>query len=522
MVLSVSRPWKHPTTGVYYYRRAVPEDLRAVIGRREEKRSLGTKDPATAKAAHATVAAEIEAKWAGMRQGVQAITNKQAHAIAGEFYRTLVAAWTDDPLPSHDDDAETNGLLGREGLAAFAALRPYEEQKAMASTMAANDDDIHAFLSGRGILVDRDGFERIRKAVGSALAQGHQTLARHAQGDYRDDPDADRFPPVAAIEPVKLEAPAPGLTSKELFDEYQSEAKTAPSTEKKWRAIFAALVKFVGHDDMRRITEDDVLRWKNALLADGASNRHVRNSHLACLKAVFNYGVANKRVSANPASGITVKATKKVRTRQKGFTEAEAITILRATMTEPPPRTTSEYAGARRWVPWLCCYSGARVNELTQLRASDIVQVESGGEKIWIMRISPEAGSVKNGSYRDVAIHPHLIEQGFLGYVANRKGRHLFYEPARHRGGSGGNPQYKKVGERLAAWVRDIGVDDPAVQPNHGWRHRFNSVCRDVRIDADVRDLITGHVPRTVGEEYGDLWAHVMAREIARLPRYKV
>lgn len=520
MVLSMSRPWKHPTTGVYYYRRATPDDLRAVIGKREEKRSLGTKDPAAAKAAHAAVAAEVEAKWKNLRAGVQAITNKRAHAIAGEFYRTLIAAWADDPGPAHGEDAKTNALFGSEGLAAFTVLRPYEEQKAMASAMATNDDDIHAFLSGRGILVDREGFERVRKAVGSALAQGHRTLARYSEGDYRDDPDADRFPSIQAIEPAP--PPAPALTSKALFDAYQAEAKTAASTEKKWRGIFAALVRFVGHDDMRGVTEDDVLRWKNALLADGASNKHVRNSHLAALKAVFNYAVANRIVPANPATGITVKATKRVRVRQQGFTEAEAITILLATMTEPPSRTTPEFAAARRWVPWLCAYSGARVNELTQLRADDVFQVESGGEKIWIMKISPEAGSVKSGAYRDVALHPHLVEQGFLKYVDTRRGKHLFYEPRRHRNGSAGNPQYKKVAERLAKWVREIGVDDPAVQPNHAWRHRFNSVCRDVRIDPDVRDLITGHVPRTVGEGYGDLWHHVQAREIARLPRYKV
>lgn len=516
----MSRPWKHPTTHVYYYRRAVPDDLRAIIGRREEKRSLGTKDPATAKAAHATVAAEIEVKWQNLRKGVQAITNKQAHAIAGEFYRALIAAWADDPHSRHDENSETNSLLSREGLAAFAVLRPLEEQKAMATATAANDDDIYAFLSGRGIVVDSDGFERIRKAVGSALAQAHRTLARHAEGDYRTDPDVDRFPPSTAIEPPA--PPTPALTAKDLLDEYQSEAKTAPSTEKKWRGIFAALVKFVGHDDMRRVTEDDVLRWKNALLAGGASNRHVRNSHLACLKAVFNFAVDNKFVTVNPAATITVKATKKARTRPKGFTAAEALLILRATLTPVPPRTTPEYAAARRWVPWLCAYSGARVNELTQLRAVDISQVESGGEKIWIMRINPNAGSVKSGEYRDVALHPHLIEQGFLKYVETRKGRHLFYEPSRHRGGKDGNPQYKKAAERLASWVRDIGVDDPSVQPNHGWRHRFVSVARDVKIDPEIRDLIVGHVPRTVGEEYGDLWHHVQSREIARLPRYAI
>ncbi|MEY9463866.1 site-specific integrase [Bradyrhizobium ottawaense] len=35
---------------------------------------------------------------------------------------------------------------------------------------------------------------------------------------------------------------------------------------------------------------------------------------------------------------------------------------------------TEENAAARRWVPWLCAYTGARVNEITQLRACDVIE----------------------------------------------------------------------------------------------------------------------------------------------------
>ncbi len=60
MVLAMSRLFKHPKTGVYYFRKAVPDDLRAIIGKREEKISLRTKTPADAKLAYAKIAAEVE------------------------------------------------------------------------------------------------------------------------------------------------------------------------------------------------------------------------------------------------------------------------------------------------------------------------------------------------------------------------------------------------------------------------------------------------------------------------------
>ncbi|WP_321449996.1 DUF6538 domain-containing protein [uncultured Cohaesibacter sp.] len=60
----MTQAFKHPKTGIYYYRKVVPEPLRAVIGKREEKRSLKTKDPQIAKQRHIEVSLEIERHWA--------------------------------------------------------------------------------------------------------------------------------------------------------------------------------------------------------------------------------------------------------------------------------------------------------------------------------------------------------------------------------------------------------------------------------------------------------------------------
>lgn len=65
MFLSMARPHKHPKTGVYWFRKAVPRDLQALIGKREVLRTLKTKDPAEARTLHAKVAAEIDKALAG-------------------------------------------------------------------------------------------------------------------------------------------------------------------------------------------------------------------------------------------------------------------------------------------------------------------------------------------------------------------------------------------------------------------------------------------------------------------------
>jgi integrase len=64
-------------------------------------------------------------------------------------------------------------------------------------------------------------------------------------------------------------------------------------------------------------------------------------------------------------------------------------------------------------VPWLCAYSGARVAEIIQSRKQDVRKDQAG----WVMRLTPEAGGIKNNTFRDVPVHQHLIALGFLDLV---------------------------------------------------------------------------------------------------------
>jgi len=69
MVLSMSRPWRHPETGAYYYRKLVPEAMRKLVGKVEVRQSLGTKTPREAALRHAEVAAKVAAEWEALRRG---------------------------------------------------------------------------------------------------------------------------------------------------------------------------------------------------------------------------------------------------------------------------------------------------------------------------------------------------------------------------------------------------------------------------------------------------------------------
>lgn len=224
----------------------------------------------------------------------------------------------------------------------------------------------------------------------------------------------------------------------------------------------------------------------------------VRDIWLSAVRAVFGWAIRKRRkntegrllVETNPFEGCSVTVPNKAITRETGkaFNDDEIKTILRASAALGNPR---EPRGAtRRWVPWLCAYTGARVGELTQLRVQDIEQRICGP----VLRITPDAGTVKTDKARTVPIHPHLVEMGLLEYVGAveaRLGRHgpLFFRPPPH-------PPRKhpaiRASERLARWVRGLGVTDPGIQPNHAWRHTFRTHASRAGIEKRIRDEICG------------------------------
>jgi len=79
MALAMARPWKHPKTGIYWRRKRVPGDLRPLLGKQEEKRSLGTRDCAKAKRLHAQALIELEQLWTNLRAPPKPISEREAH-----------------------------------------------------------------------------------------------------------------------------------------------------------------------------------------------------------------------------------------------------------------------------------------------------------------------------------------------------------------------------------------------------------------------------------------------------------
>jgi integrase len=128
---------------------------------------------------------------------------------------------------------------------------------------------------------------------------------------------------------------------------------------------------------------------------------------------------------------------------------------------------------------------------------------------------------------RTVPLHEHVIAQGFLDFVESKGSGPLFYNPTSEEVTvtdvtNPPRPRYVKTRERLAGWVRSLGVTDKEIQPNHAWRHTFKRRAARARIEKVMRDAICGHAPKTVGDHYETPSPEDMANALKQFPRYEI
>lgn len=548
MRLRIVAPTKRKDSGNLQFEQRIPADLRErLLGMtlevplggdivpvtitektRSIRYSLRAADAGEAKRRQAEAVAYLEGVYANLRANAPiSLTHRQCVALSGELYRSWAA------------DLEASRRVTLQVEADGTVVRDYgidREAEAVAYALEADKaerldgDDLARRL---GPLVDRLLLRRgIASVTGEtrglllvefarSLADGMAVRARKAGGDYQPDPKSERFPEWSP--PVVAPAQgAPAVSLRAIFKSWWAEAETtglSVSTKGSYETAMEALVAFLGHDDAKAVSEGDVVRFKAHLVSTinprtkkPLNAGTIKNNYLAGVRRVFDWAVANRMLASNPAAGITMKAARKARVRDSWFSKEEIDALLHQASAatqgrkEPMPRFA-----ARRWVPWLCAYTGARVGEMIQLRKQDVRQIEG----YWVLAITPEAITVKGNQAREVPVHPHLVEMGFLEFVQAAPDGFLFLWSGTDRAA------WRTAKNRMVEAARKA-VPDPNIAPNHGWRHTFKTIGIEAGIAERVLDAICGHKPRTVGEQYGGVTVAAKAQAMERFPRFAV
>jgi hypothetical protein len=75
----------------------VPDDLRELVGKREEKHSLKTKNASEAKKLMAQALLDLDQYWTNLRRGPVFLNEADAHALAAPVYDRWIAIHADNP-----------------------------------------------------------------------------------------------------------------------------------------------------------------------------------------------------------------------------------------------------------------------------------------------------------------------------------------------------------------------------------------------------------------------------------------
>lgn len=502
----MARPTRHPKNRVLYFRKAIPEQLRERAGMREFKRSLGTTDVREAKKRHAAFAAEYDALIERLQAPPSpsaeaeaaptiAVSPGDLHALAGDLWRWLLDKYAATPAPPEAiSSIAPSGPWG-------ATTEPwsgqrYQLQRARRASFPAAEQGIVSkfvteFLFVRRIALGKSDHRAFCEAARDAIDGALGDLQRQCRGDTTPSRVLAGYPEAKPSAP--LERPMVMITS--LIDAWATGRENIRQrTKEEFSRRLVQFSEFLGHDDAQAVTGKDLRRWRDHLRTKDYKAKTINESCIAPVKAIFAAAEAEDVLKVNPFAGLKI-ALKEDKTKEKPrrpYTDAEAEKLLRA--------ARKRKDAAMRWLPWLMAYTGARINELAQLRKEDVLKEK----QIPFLRFTTsdaKGHEIKTGaSRRDVPVHPALVIEGFLKFVQASKPGWLFKDLPPGRYGRRGDAATK----RYSRWARtEVGITDKRAVA-HSWRHRMEDMLRDVECPEEVADSVLGHSREGQRAAYGD------------------
>jgi integrase len=532
-------------SGEFVARKGIPQDVRQTYSQLyglgwEVRLTLPAHlTEAEAKARLAEWLAEIETRIETLRATAkgkgQPLTQMQARALAGRWYHWFTQQHQANPGdPKHWREAHD--------ILIWNVIRPhapdeYEEnpgadtswewskapevREAIRPTVA-QVARVASFLIDEKIVLNADAYALFVDAVSDNLLHALPLLARWAAGDYSPDETPLSFPEWRPSGPAAVTPCGTWdnqLDPVQLWETFVPASALAEGSVERWQSVFRKLKADFPNRGVGTITNDEAQKWITGLIGKERTAGTVKDVWLPAAKRVFGWAAKYKHIAANPFKDVSVEKPKKITTRHKWFEQDEIALILKAASAHTNPQTTAERA--RRWVPWLLAYTGARAGEITQLRGSDVGEHEG----VLAVHLTPEAGTIKTNEARWVPLHEHLAAQGFLEFVAGCGIGPLFYaSPTKVRERDRLKPstapaQITRI--RLAEWTRGLGINGK-VSPLHAWRHTFQRVADRAGIPEKIIDAIAGHKPANVARTYAVPSVDSMADALKRFPRYDV
>ena len=209
--------------------------------------------------------------------------------------------------------------------------------------------------------------------------------------------------------------------------------------------------------------------------------------HIERISALFEFAIKEQHTDYNPFSGLKPKKATRPDQERKQFTREDLAALFAPDHFQPQPGKPSRY-----WIPLIAAYTGARLEEICQLRTEDIQHING----IPCIDINDDGDKrLKNQSAaRRIPIHSCLINQGFIDFASKQQGK-LFPELVKANGKRGHH-----FSKYFARYRKQCGITEPG-KTFHSFRHTVATLFKQADIEETKAAAILGHTIK--GETYG-------------------
>ncbi len=433
---------RNPQSGVFYFRLTVPERLRHIVGKREFKKSLGT----------------------GKRS--EAVMLAQKHYYASKLLLLKAEATMTkkkDFIPYSKEWIKQNAELGRIG----DDSKPEPPRDDIDQVL----DDIMETIAARKAAMQSESESMSMQKITVPIMYANG-VTRDAVFDFGGDVEKE-LQAAAGMQELanKVDVPERAFSkpSKEgktvhlagMVRAYLQEMKRVKAwTEKTYdenKSIYQLLREILENPAVSTISFDDGRKFKETLLklppnrtkgkyagnsvkelismrpSKTMSNSTV-NKYLRRTSQLFHWGRKNGHVAENPFAELGLKDSRQEHEERNRYDYEDIKKLF-----NPESFNSSKFKHPYNyWLPILGLYTGARLEELCQLHASDVYQ--SGD--IWVIDINNkmEKRLKTKSSKRLIPLHPKVVELGFIGFVQSKPagpGCRVFPELKKQRDGYG-------------------------------------------------------------------------------------
>jgi integrase len=531
----------------------VPEALRPLIGKREIKRSLGTKDYSAARKLLSIerLKAQAEIEAAQRQFDIQRGNGPQrAKTLADDELWQLMSRWfvarerEASALTAHDVDVE----------ARLEELGHLSGATNGTSAMASVHQATRKLLATEDIALDLAS-----SAVSKLAGLIHEAMVEHdkrivARFAHRAPIQLNpRFSQLSAQSEVSERK---SISLRELADKFEEErAQTQHSPTAKLRrdAHLAMVCAVLGDEtDIRGVTRDDAKRFRD-VLARWPSNSTKRfpklgvnqilalpddkigarlapptaNAYLQTFCAMFDMAVQERLVVSNPARGLRFRGGGHSEADRHPFDAEDLTRIFNAPLYVGCENDAEGYSTpgsarprrARFWIPLIALFTGLRLNEICMLREDDVAEV--GGIPVLLLRADDPGKSLKTkAAKRLVPIQTELQKIGLVSHAravreAHGAGARLFPDLTKSATGYTSN----NFSKWFARFLDSVGVTH-SKKTFHSFRHTFRDGLRLGGVASENAELLGGWSVRNTSQRYGGslvVRARLLAPEVEKL-----